>query len=45
MAEQLPLIFMPLSERLTATRNVFGNMALTRYAVWDIRYLYRTGRK
>ncbi len=44
-AEQLPLIFMPLSERLTATRNVFGNMAPTEHALWDIRYLYRTGTK
>ena len=41
-AENLPLIYTSLSERLTATRNVFGNSIPTLYALWDIRYLYRT---
>ena len=41
-AEQLPLIYTTLSERLSAVRNVFGNTTPTLYALWDIRYLYRT---
>ncbi len=41
-AENVPLIYTTLSERLSAVRNVFGNLTPTLYAVWDIRYLYRT---
>ena len=41
-ASNLPLIYTTLGERLTATRNVFGNATPTLYAIWDIRYLYRT---
>ena len=41
-AENVPLIYTALAERLTATRNVFGNVTPTLYALWDIRYLYRT---
>ena len=41
-AEQLPLIYTTLSERLSAVRNVFGNTTPTLYGLWDIRYLYRT---
>ena len=42
VAENVPLIYTSQSERLTATRNVFGNSTPTLYALWDIRYLYRT---
>ena len=41
-AENVPVIYTTLSERLGAIRNVFGNMTPTLYALWDIRYLYRT---
>ena len=41
-AENVPVIYTTLSERLTATRNVFGNTTPTLYGLWDIRYLYRT---
>ncbi len=41
-ADKVPLIYTALSERLTATRNVFGNLTPTLYALWDVRYLYRT---
>ena len=41
IAENLPLIYTTQSERLTATRNVFGNSTPTLYGLWDIRYLYR----
>ena len=41
-AENVPVIYTTLSERLTATRNGFGNVTPTLYALWDIRYLYRT---
>ncbi len=41
-AENVPVIYTSQAERLTATRNVFGNTTPTLYAVWDIRYLYRT---
>ena len=40
-AENVPLIYTTLSERLSAVRNVFGNTTPTLYALWDIRYLYR----
>ena len=41
VAENVPLIYMTLPERLSAVRNVFGNSTPTLYALWDIRYLYR----
>ncbi|MCY4437777.1 MAG: ABC transporter substrate-binding protein [Chloroflexi bacterium] len=41
IAENLPIIYTTQSERLTATRNVFGNTTPTLYGLWDIRYLYR----
>ena len=44
IAENLPLIYTTQSERLTATRNVFGNTTPTLYGLWDIRYLYRMGQ-
>ena len=43
-AEQLPVIYTVLSERLGAVRNVFGNTTPTLYGIWDVRYLYRTDR-
>ena len=42
VAENVPLIYTTLSERLSAVRNVFGNTTPTLYALWDIRYLYRS---
>ena len=42
VAENVPVIYTTLSERLSAVRNVFGNATPTLYALWDIRYLYRT---
>ncbi len=41
-AENVPVIYTTLSERLSAVRHVFGNTTPTLYALWDIRYLYRT---
>ena len=41
-AEQVPLIYTTLSERLSAVRNVFGNTIPTLYGLWDARYVYRT---
>ena len=41
-AENVPVIYTSQTERLTAARNVFGNATPTLYALWDIRYLYRT---
>ena len=41
-AENLPLIYTTHQERLSAVRNIFGNMTPTLYGLWDIRYLYRT---
>ena len=43
-AENAPVIYTTLSERLNAVRNVFGNLTPTLYGLWDIRYLYRTDR-
>ena len=40
-AENVPVIYTVLAERLTAVRNVFGNMTPTLYALWDVRYLHR----
>lgn len=41
-AENVPLIYTTHSERLSAVRNVFGNLTPTLYGLWDIRYLDRT---
>ena len=41
-AENVPVIYTTLSERLSAVRNVFGNLPPTLCALWDTRYLYRT---
>lgn len=41
-AENAPIIYTALSERLSAVRNVFGNTTPTLYGNWDVRYLYRT---
>ena len=41
-AENVPVIYTTLSERLGAVRNVFGNTTPTLYGLWDTRYLYRT---
>ena len=41
-AENVPVIYTTLSERLSAVRNVFGNTTPTLYGLWDTRYLYRT---
>ena len=41
-AENVPVIYTTLAERLTAVRNVFGNTTPTLYAIWDPRYIYRT---
>ena len=40
-AENVPVVYTTLSERLSAVRNVFGNATPTLYGLWDIRYLYR----
>ena len=44
VADNVPVIYTTLPERLWAVRNVFGNTTPTLYALWDIRYLYRTDR-
>ncbi|WP_419926084.1 ABC transporter substrate-binding protein [Candidatus Poriferisocius sp.] len=44
IAENVPLIYTTLGERLGAVRNVFGNYTPTLYGYWDVRYLYRTDR-
>ena len=41
-AENVPVIYTTLSERLGAVRGVFGNVTPTLYGLWDVRYLYRT---
>ncbi|MDE2843968.1 MAG: ABC transporter substrate-binding protein [Chloroflexota bacterium] len=41
-AENVPLIYTTLGERLTAVRNTFGNTTATLYGLWDTRYVYRT---
>ena len=43
-AENAPVVYTTLSERLTAVRNVFGNLTPTLYGLWDMRYVYRTDR-
>ena len=42
-AENVPVVYTALSERLSAVRNVFGNSTPTLYGLWDDRYIYRTG--
>ena len=42
VAENVPVIYTTLAERLSAVRDVFGNTTPTLYGHWDIRYLYRT---
>ena len=44
VAENAPLIFTTLGERIVAVRQVFGNTTATLYGWSDIRYLYRTDR-
>ena len=44
-AENVPVIYTTLSERLSAVRNAFDNLTPTLYALWDIRYLYRTNQE
>ncbi len=41
-AENLPVIYTTHAERLTAVRNVFGNLTPTLFGLWDVRYVYRT---
>ena len=41
-AEQTPVVYTALSERLTAVRDVFGNVTPTLYGLFDDRYVYRT---
>ena len=41
-AENVPVVYTTHSERLTAVRNVFGNLTPTLFGLWDIRYVYRT---
>ncbi len=43
-AEQVPVIYTALAERLSAVRNVLGNVTPTLYGLWDDRYVYRTDR-
>ena len=43
-AENVPLIYTTLDERIVAVRNVFDNTTPTFFGIWDIRYLYRTDR-
>ena len=42
IAENVPIIYTTLSERISAVRNVFGNMTATLYGLFDLRYVYRT---
>ena len=41
-AENVPVVYTTHSERLTAVRNVFGNLTPTLFGLWDVRYVYRT---
>ena len=43
-AEQAPVIYTAPSERLSAERNVLGNLTSTPCGLWEDRYVYRTGR-
>ena len=42
VAENVPIIYTTLGERITAVRNVFGNTTATLYGLFDLRYVYRT---
>ncbi|MYD35780.1 MAG: ABC transporter substrate-binding protein [Dehalococcoidia bacterium] len=42
VAENVPIIYTTLGERIAAVRNVFGNMTATLYGLFDLRYVYRT---
>ncbi len=42
IAENVPLAYTTVPERLTAVRNVFGNTTPTLFGIWDSRYVYRT---
>ena len=42
VAENVPLIYTTLGERISAVRNVFGNSTATLYGLFDLRYVYRT---
>ncbi len=41
-AENVPIIYTTLGERISAVRNVFGNSTATLYGLFDLRYVYRT---
>ena len=41
-AENVPIIYTTLSERISAVRNVFGNSTATLYGLFDLRYVFRT---
>lgn len=41
-ANHAPVAYTTHSERLTAVRNVFGNLTPTLFGLWDVRYVYRT---
>ena len=41
-ADHAPVVYTTHSERLSAVRNVFGNLTPTLFGLWDIRYVYRT---
>ena len=41
-ADNVPVVYTTHSERLTAVRNVFGNLTPTLFGLWDVRYVYRT---
>ncbi len=41
-AENVPIIYTTLGERIAAVRNVFGNSTATLYGLFDVRYVYRT---
>ncbi len=42
VAENVPIIYTTLGERIAAVRNVFGNMTASLYGLFDLRYVYRT---
>ena len=44
VAENVPLIFTTLDERIISVRHVFGNTTVTLYGWTGTRYLYRTDR-
>ena len=39
-SDNLPVIYTALAERITAVRNVYGNVTPTLYGLYDVRYLY-----